>query len=97
MARRHTRPKERKRRDVLRYIPQEDVAEKKELPDWEENVQREIPVEPEMQMMPEIPEMEEFDIRAYEKKKRKERKKRIKKNPRKNWKELGLLEKRGLA
>ena len=63
----------------------------------EENVQREIPVEPEMQMMPEIPEMEEFDIRAHEKKKRKERKKRIKKNPRKNWKELGLLEKRGLA
>jgi len=28
---------------------------------------------------------------------RKKRRERIKKNPRKNWKELGLLEKRGLA
>ena len=92
-----------------RPIPQEDVAEKKELvkrkgvipqrrePDWEENEQRESPVEPEMRMMPEIPEMEEFDIQEYEKKKTKDRRKRIKKNPRKNWKELGLLEKRGLA
>ena len=129
MARRHTRPKERKR---PRPIPHREVAEKKELvkrprsipqelkeeqkvrdeykrspippieprkkePDWEENVQRESPVEPEMRMMPEIPEMEEFDIQEYEKKKTKGRRKRIKKNPRKNWKELGLLEKRGLA
>ena len=31
-------------------------------PDWEENVREESPVEPEMRMMPEIPEMEEFDI-----------------------------------
>ena len=110
MARRHTRPKERRR---PRPIPQELKEEQKvreeykrtpmmplpqqQEPDWEENEQRESPVEPEMRMMPEIPEMEEFDIQEYEKKKTKDRRKRIKKNPRKNWKELGLLEKRGLA
>ena len=83
MARRHTRPKERRR---PRPIPQELKEEQK--------VREEYKRTP---MMPEIPEMEEFDIQEYEKKKTKDRRKRIKKNPRKNWKELGLLEKRGLA
>ncbi len=66
-----------------RPIPQVDVVEKKELL--------------KEKMMPEMPAMEDFDLRAHEKKKTKDRRKRIKKNPRKNWKELGLLEKRGLA
>ena len=79
-----------------RPIAQVDVVEKKELlkeklqkPDWNDK-ERES-------QMPEMPAMEDFDLRAHEKKKTKERRKRIKKNPRKNWKELGLLEKRGLA
>ena len=47
-------------------------------------------------MMPEL--LDEYEEYRTEKKKRKKkRRERIKKNPRKNWKELGLLEKRGLA
>ena len=121
MARRHTRPKERKRRDVLRYIPQEDVAETKELVKEkgivpQEKVQEEYKRTPIMPLpqqkeykrsprspMPEkspvapeqmLPELDEF---LGGKKGRKKRRERIKKNVKKGWKELGLLEKRGLA
>lgn len=105
MARRNTRPKERKRRNVLRYIPQEDVAETKELvkekgimpqkkePGYERHrspMPEESPVAPEQM----LPELDEF---LGGKKGRKKRRERIKKNVKKGWKELGLLEKRGLA
>ena len=120
MARRHTRPKERKK---PRSIPQELKENQKVRKEYkrtpmmplqqQEDVREESPVAPEMRMMPEpqhwddkgresqpgrmIPEIEEFDIRAHERKKTKERRKKIKKNVKKGWKELGLLEKRGLA
>ena len=87
-----------------RPIPREGVAEKKELvkrkgvmpqeqePDWER------PTIPPEQMMPRLDEFRgELFERFGGKKGRKKRRERIKKNPRKNWKELGLLEKRGLA
>jgi len=104
MARRHTRPKERKRRNVLRYIPQEDVAEKKELvkeklPDLPRKKDKRSPRSPMLEESPVAPEqmLPELDEFLGGKKGRKKRRERIKKNPRKNWKELGLLEKRGLA
>jgi len=116
----HTTRVHGKKIQRLRSIPQEDVAETKELVKEkgivpQEKVrkeykrtpmmplpqqQEESPVVPEQMM----PELDEFDMekRVYKKrekdwKKTRTRKERIKKNPRKNWKELGLLEKRGLA
>jgi hypothetical protein len=111
MARRNTRPKERKRRNVLRYIPQEDVAETKELvkeklPDLPRKKDKRSPRSPmleESPVAPEqmLPELDEFRGELFErfggKKGKKKRRERIKKNVKKGWKELGLLEKRGLA
>jgi len=104
MARRHTRPKERKRRNVLRYIPQEDVAEKKELvkeklPDLPRKKDKRSPRSPMLEESPVAPEqmLPELDEFLGGKKGRKKRRERIKKNVKKGWKELGLLEKRGLA
>jgi len=104
MARRHTRPKERKRRNVLRYIPQEDVAETKELvkeklPDLPRKKDKRSPRSPMLEESPVAPEqmLPELDEFLGGKKGRKKRRERIKKNVKKGWKELGLLEKRGLA
>ena len=67
------------------------VMPQEQEPDWER------PSIPE-QMMPRLDEFRgELFERFGGKKGRKKRRERIKKNPRKNWKELGLLEKRGLA
>jgi len=91
----------------IRSIPQEDVAETKELvkekgvipqekePDYrryrEEAVKEKDKDKSKEQM---LPELDEF---LGGEKGRKKRRERIKKNVKKGWKELGLLEKRGLA
>ena len=80
---------EQKVREEYKRTPMMPLPQQQE-PDWEENVQREPPIAPEQPM----PDWDEF---FGGKKGRKKRRERIKKNPRKNWKELGLLEKRGLA
>ena len=86
-----------------RPIPREEVAEKKELvkrkgvmPQEQEPYHPEAQLPEESPVAPEqpMPDWDEFFGGEKGKKKRRER---IKKNPRKNWKELGLLEKRGLA